>query len=329
MVVSAGLTYHSAVAEPVCITILLGVTASGKSAAALALARAVGAEILSVDSMQVYRRMNIGTAKPSPDELAQVRHHLIDVVEPSEPFSAARFVELAEAAIADMKARGVPSLAVGGTSLYIKALTEGLFDGPTSDPMVRDELRRRSEAIGSAGLHAELARADPASADRIHPNDLRRVVRALEVYRQTGTAISELQRQFGRPRPGYRFTFVGLRRTPRAQSGRINQRVRLMIEQGLVQEVRDLLAEPAGLSIQARQALGYAQIIDHLQGRCPLERAVEQIKILTRRFAKHQRTWFRRFADVHWIDLDSQPQPEPSPDQVARQILDAGWLARR
>lgn len=305
------------------IVVILGVTACGKSAVALELAGLLGSEILSVDSMQVYRRMDIGTAKPTAAERARVRHHVIDVVEPSETFSAARYVELAEAAIAGMNSRlptGVPILAVGGTSLYLKALIEGLFEGPPADPAIRGELHARAEADGSAALHADLMRLDPDAAGRIHPNDLRRIVRALEVHRLTGRPISQLQRQFGSLRGDYRFTFIGLRREPAEESRRINERVRLMIRDGLVEETRALLNEPAGLSRQARQALGYAQIIEHLAGRLSLTKAVEQIKIATRQFAKHQRTWFRRFPGVHWLDLTPQSQP----GQVARQI--AGML---
>lgn len=299
------------------ILVLLGVTACGKSAVAMELARTRGGEILSVDSMQVYRRMDIGTAKPTPAEQSAVRHHVIDVVEPSETFSAARYVELAEAAIADMHARGRAILAVGGTSLYLKALTEGLFEGPPADPAVRAELHERAEREGSAALHGELVRIDQAAAERIHPNDLRRIVRALEVHRLTGQPISQLQRQFGTLRPDYDFTFVGLRREPAEESRRINERVKLMIRQGLVEETRALLAEPAGLSTQARQALGYAQIVDFVEGRTSLSGAVEAIKVATRNFAKHQRTWFRRFPGVRWIDLAGAE----SPSQTASRIL--------
>ncbi|MDD4888600.1 MAG: tRNA (adenosine(37)-N6)-dimethylallyltransferase MiaA [Phycisphaerae bacterium] len=299
------------------ITVILGVTACGKSAVAMELARARGGgEILSVDSMQVYRRMDIGTAKPTPAEQAATRHHLIDVVEPSETFSAARYVQLAESAIADMHSRFVPILAVGGTSLYLKALAEGLFEGPPADAAIRSELHERAEREGAATLHAELAAVDPQAGERIHPNDLRRIVRAIEVHRLTGLPISQLQQQFGRLREDYAFTFVGLRRDPDEESRRINERVKLMVRQGLVEETQRLLTEPAGLSRQARQALGYAQIVDFIEGRLSLTKAVEQIKVATRQFAKHQRTWFRRFPGVRWIDLAETI----SPREVAERI---------
>ena len=312
-------------ADRPCITVIFGVTGAGKSAVAMALARSIGpAEILSVDSMQVYRRMDIGTAKPTKAEQSAVLHHVIDVVEPSETFSAARYVELAEAAIADMASRGVAILAVGGTALYLKALTEGLFEGPPADAAIRLELADRAEREGSQILHNELARVDAESAGRIHPNDLRRIVRALEVFRLTGQPISQLQQQFGRLREDFRFSFVGLRRTLEQESGRINERVRAMISAGLIEETRRLLAEPAGLSRQARQALGYAQMIDFIEGRTSLTRAVEQIKVATRQFAKHQRTWFRRFPSVHWLDMEESTEPTA----VAERIVGEGWIAR-
>jgi tRNA dimethylallyltransferase len=274
--------------------------------------------------MQVYRRMDIGTAKPTKSEQAAVRHHVIDVVEPSETFSAARYVQLAEAAIADMATRGVTTLAVGGTSLYLKALAEGLFEGPPADAAIRLELAQRAEREGSPALHAELARIDAESAGRIHPNDLRRIVRALEVYRLTGQPISQLQQQFGRLREDFRFSFVGLRRTMEQESGRINDRVRAMVQAGLIEETKRLLAEPAGLSRQARQALGYAQMINFIEGRTSLTKAVEQIKVATRQFAKHQRTWFRRFPGVHWLGMEESTKPTEVGDRIIRE----GWMAR-
>ena len=290
--------------------LLVGCTAVGKTEAALRLADRSDAEIVSVDSMQVYRRMDIGTAKPSPDERRRVRHHLIDVVEPNESFSVGRFVELADAAIAEIVARGKCVWAVGGTALYVKALTEGLFDGPPADPEFRREFRERVAREGPAPLHAELARVDAQAADRIHPNDARRIERALEVHHLTGTPITELQRQWDVGRTRYDCRLFVLDRQREDLNGRINARVKQMIDAGLVDEVRGLLAEPRPLSEQARQALGYAEVIDHLAGGPDLDKTVELIKIHTRRFAKSQRTWFRSFRDARRIELapDATPQ---------------------
>jgi len=298
------------------VVFLIGCTGCGKGRVGRIAAEQLGAEILSVDSMKVYRRMDIGTAKPTPEDRARVRHHMIDVVEPSESFSVARYVAGADAAIAEICRRGRRVLAVGGTCLYVKGLSEGLFEGPGADPALRAQLRQRAEAEGSAALHAELAALDPVAAARIHPNDQRRIERALEVYRLTGRPISELQRQWDRSRR-YDCRFFGLRREKTDQNRRINQRVGRMIEMGLVDEVRSLLAGPGGLGPVARQAVGYAEIIEHLEGRLSLEEAVEAIKINTRRLAKSQRTWFRRWRDVTWLDV---PADEP-PETTARRLL--------
>lgn len=301
--------------------LLLGCTAVGKSAVALELARRLDAELLSVDSMQVYRRVNIGTAKPSPADRAAVPHHLIDVVEPAEPFSVARFVELADRAIADITARRKRVLIVAGTPLYLMGLMYGLFDGPSADHEFRRQLRDRADRLGTADLHRELAAVDPDAADRIHPNDYRRIERALEVWHATGRPLSEQQRQWSAENLRYPVTIVGIRRTKEDNARRINARVRTMIADGLVDEVRALLTEPAGLGEQARQALGYAEIIAHLAGEVPLDDAVERIKIHTRRLAKHQRTWFRKFRMTTWLDVTSDEPVESIVERTGR-ILD-------
>jgi tRNA dimethylallyltransferase len=288
------------------IILVLGVTASGKSRLAFELARRLGGELVSIDSMKVYRRMDIGTAKPSLESRRQIAHHLIDVVEPSESFSVGRFLDLACAVIDDIQNRGLPVIAVGGTALYIKALLYGLFEGPGRDEAIRDELRARVETEGLAALHEELRRIDPAAADRIHVPDAKRIIRALEVYRLTGRPISSFQTQFDAAAPRRDWTIIGLRREKEAESRRINARVKRMIDEGLVGEVKSLLAEPKPLSQQARCAIGYAETIEHLEGRLSLEDAVEEIKKNSRHLAKAQRTWFKRFPDVHWLDIGSE-----------------------
>ncbi len=296
------------------LTFIIGCTGSGKSGLGRELARRSGGEIISIDSMKVYRRMDIGTAKPSVEVRRKIPHHLIDVVDPSEEFSVARYVELADRAIADIQSRGKPIFVVGGTPLYVKALSEGLFEGPGADRGIRERLRREASEEGGSALHARLEQVDPVSANRIHPNDLRRLVRALEVFELTGRPISELQAQWDRDRTRNECVFVGLRRDKEDQAARINERVRGMIADGLVQEVESLLAETNPLSTAARQALGYAEIIDHLQGGASLADAVEMIKINTRQFAKAQRTWFKRFVGTEWVDL--------TPDATARAVAD-------
>jgi tRNA dimethylallyltransferase len=290
--------------------LVLGVTASGKGRLGFELARTLGGEIVSIDSMKVYRRMDIGTAKPSPEARQQVRHYLIDVVEPSESFSVGVFLDRAQAAIDDIRRRGKAVVAVGGTALYIKALLYGLFEGPGSDEQIRAELRAQAAREGVPHLHEALRQIDPKAAERISANDAKRIIRALEVYRLTGRPISSLQKQFEAERPRHDWTIIGLRREKIVESRRINARVKRMIELGLVDEVKSLLAEEKPLSRQARCAIGYAEIIDHLAGRMSLNDAAEEIKKNTRRLAKGQRTWFKTFRQVNWLDVEEDESPE-------------------
>jgi tRNA dimethylallyltransferase len=288
---------------------ILGCTASGKGGLARALASELGGEILSVDSMKVYRGMDIGTAKPTPEQRAEIRHHLIDVADPWESFSAARFVELADRAVAEVHVGGKPLIAVGGTVLYFKCFYEGMFAGPSADPVFRAEIRARAEREGLDALHAELARVDPQAATRIHRNDLRRIERAREVHHLTGHPISELQKQWDDQslrRPGWDWRLIGLRRDKEDASRRINERVRRMVAAGLVEEARQIWTDPRGASEQAGQAVGYAELFDHFEGGVSLEEAIERIKINSRRLAKQQRTWLKRLAKVHWIDVEEQ-----------------------
>ncbi len=297
--------------------LILGVTASGKARLGFNLARQLDGEIISIDSMKVYRRMDIGTAKPSVDVRRQIPYHLIDVVEPSESFSVAMFLEHTEQAVLDILSRGRPVIGVGGTALYIKTLLFGLFEGPGSDETLRNELRARAETEGLAKLHCELAAIDPTAAERINPNDARRIIRAIEVFRLTGKPISSFQTQFDTQKPEHDWTVIGLRREKSEESHRINARAKKMIDEGLVDEVRALLSEDPPLSQQARAAIGYAEITDHLNGKFSLEDALERIKINTRRLAKGQRTWFKTFRDVHWLDI----APEETPEDILERAL--------
>jgi tRNA dimethylallyltransferase len=282
--------------------LILGVTASGKGRLAFELAKSLNAEIISIDSMKVYRRMNIGTAKPPKEIRNQVPYHLIDVVEPGDSFSVARFLELANAAIDDIKKRNKSIVAVGGTALYIKSLLYGLFEGPGADEQIRAELKAQVEAEGLQSLYEQLQKIDPDTANKISSNDARRIIRALEVYEITGRPISRFQQQWSADNK-HDWTIVGLRREKTEENKRINARVRKMLDAGLVDEVKGLLAEPKPLSDQARCAIGYAEIIDHLSGKTTLDDAIELIKKNTRGLAKAQRTWFKTFINVHSLDL--------------------------
>jgi len=277
--------------------VILGATASGKSELALRLAEETAAEILSVDSMQVYRKMDIGTAKPTADEQRRVKHHLIDVVDPNELFTTARFVELADTVIGE--GRG-PLIATGGTPLYYKALFEGMFEGPGASAEIRDRLR----ALSNDELHRRLSQVDPAAAARIHVNDTKRLIRALEVHELTGEPISSLQQQWsGEHR--HPAVWVGLDWDREALNRRINSRVKAMIAAGWVEETRRLLDEFSELSQTAAEATGYHELIEHLRGRMPLEDAIEQIKIATRQLARRQMKWLRRFPNVTWLGGDT------------------------
>ena len=298
--------------------VIIGPTAGGKSSLALAVASlsaAAGtpAEILSADSVQIFRGMDIGSAKPDAGERARAPHHLIDLADPEDRFTVHDWLAAAERTLAEVRGRGALPIVVGGTNLYIKAFLEGLFQGPEPDPAIRAALERTPQAE----RRTELEQADPAAAERIHPNDERRTVRALEVFRQTGVPITDLQTQWDRDRrPGA--LLFGLDWEPDALSRRINARVKSMIETGLVDEVRALAAR---LGPQAREALGYKQLLGHLDGTIPLDDAVEQIKVETRRFAKNQRTWLRRLRatpGLRWFSL-----PSEDPAKIAQQVADA------
>jgi len=278
--------------------VLVGPTASGKTAVALEIARAAPVEVVSVDSMQVYRGMDIGTAKPTPEERRAVAHHMIDVLDPAEGCNVARFCRMALKAIELIRARGHRPLLVAGTPLYLKGLLWGIMEAPGRDDDLRRRLEREAAEHGPAHLHRRLQEVDPEAARRIHPNDAKRLVRALEVCELTGEPFTAKLGQFEGP-PLMAHRMVGLR-WPRAELyRRIEERVDRMVEQGLVEEVRSLGRR---LGPQARQALGYRELCEHLRGEIELEEAVRLIKRNTRRFAKHQMTWFRHFPGIRWVD---------------------------
>jgi len=278
--------------------ILTGPTGSGKTRLGLELAQRLDAEIIALDSMTLYRGMDIGTAKPSAAERRQVPHHLIDVLDPSEHASVAWWLEQARACCRDIASRGKRILFVGGTALYLKALLHGLFEGPPADEAARRRLQQEVETQGELAVHARLAAVDPVSAARLHPHDVRRVIRAMEVWELTGQPISAWQRQWETPASGLpenHCLYLDLPREVLYQ--RINARVDTMLVEGLVAEVRALRERDPPLSREAQQALGYKEILAHLRGEVDLETAVEEIKKRTRHFAKHQLTWFRQIAE--------------------------------
>jgi tRNA dimethylallyltransferase len=294
---------------------LSGPTAAGKTRVGLELARLIDAEIVSLDSMALYRGMDIGTAKPTRQQRSSVPHHLIDVLEPDQQYSLAQYLEAAGRCIEQIKARGREVLFVGGAALYLKGLLRGIFEGPPADWPFRHGLREEGRRHGPLWLHQRLAEVDPASATRLHQNDTRRLVRALEVYEKTGQPISQWQRQFDTGRPAEACRVFVLNWPPRELCARIERRVEEMFAAGLVGEVRGLLACPRPLSRTARQAVGYREVIEHLQGVRDLPATVDLVKRHTRHLAKRQRTWFRGLSECRFV-------PMPG-------CIDAAELARR
>lgn len=280
---------------------IVGPTASGKSSLALRIARARGGEIVSCDSLQVYRGLDIGSAKATLAERRDVRHHLIDVVDPGDAFSAAEYARLARSAIADITARARLPIVAGGTGLYLKALLEGLFDGPARDEGRRRRFESLATRFGDRRLHRLLRKLDPDAAERIEPADRVRIVRALEVYWATGRPITEHHSAGAEPLQGHRIFLLGL--DPDRESLRcvVEQRTRAMLDAGLVDEVRHLL--DGGLPAAARplQAIGYREALAVVKGKTTLEQAEQAIVTATMRFAKRQMTWFRHQAEVTWF----------------------------
>lgn len=304
---------------------LAGPTASGKTAVALVLAERIGGEIIALDSMSLYRGMDIGTAKPSRDEQARVPHHLIDVIDPHEDYSVAEYVSAAGEVCREIVERGRIPLFVGGTGLYLRAVLRGVFEGPAADWEFRRRVERDIDARGPEAVFVELRRIDPASAERLHAHDTRRVIRALEIHHVTGRPASELQQEGPLP-VGLRPRFVDWLSPPRDRlHDRINTRVDQMMERGLLDEVRELMDADRSLSRTARQALGYKELIDFLETRCDLAEAVDAIKTRTRQFAKRQCTWFRNLEECTEVSMHGEETAEQlaeilitSPDDRAR-----------
>jgi tRNA dimethylallyltransferase len=279
---------------------VVGPTASGKTELAIEVAERLGAEVVSADAMLVYRGMDIGTAKPTPDERARVPHHLVDLVDPGEEFSVARFQPLARAAIADVLGRGSVPLLVGGSGLYFHAVVDD-FGFPPTDPAVRARLEDEAAEAGPAELYRRLAAADPPAAARIQPQNLRRTVRALEVIELTGRPFSSFRKAMDAPVSRYRLTVLGLDPGPGLLRARVAERVAAMAEAGLVEEVRRLAGQP--LSRTARQALGYKELLDTIDQGTPVADALEAVVRRTRAYARRQLAWFRRDPRVRWSTL--------------------------
>lgn len=300
------------------IVVLCGPTGIGKTAVGLELSEKFGGEIVGADSMQVYRHMDIGTAKPTPAERRRVAHHMVDVADPDEDFDAVLFSKQARAAIAQVIRRGRVPFVVGGTGLYIKALLHGLFQSESVDPAIRDRLKQEAAQNGGAALYERLQKIDPGTADRLHPNDSFRIIRALETVESTGKAISELHQQHGFADDPFNALKIGLQMDRPKLYERIDRRVDLMIAAGLVQEVEKLLAAGYGAELKSMQSIGYRHVVDFLTEKLTWEECVRTLKRDTRRFAKRQFTWFGADPLIQWYETDRL-------EEITRQV--DGFLA--
>ena len=285
---------------------IAGPTASGKTALAATLAKELNGEVVSCDSMQVYRRMDIGTAKPTLEEMQGIPHHMIDVAEPWEDFSVSRYCEMAAPIVDDIISRGKTAVIAGGTGLYMDALIRGNAFAPFPATGVRERLEAQADAEGMEAMLSRLRAVDPDAARRLHLSDRKRVLRALEVYLETGVTITEHNRKTQAVPPRYSPLWLGLDFARRGELyRRIDLRVGLMLEQGLVEEIRGLLADGIPEKATAMQAIGYKEFVDALDGRCTIEEAADLVRQSSRRYAKRQLTWFRRNKAIHWLIQDT------------------------
>ncbi len=299
---------------------LTGATASGKSELSLALARQLNAEIISLDSMAIYREMDLGTAKPSRTARELVPHHLIDILAPHESYSVSQYRDAAIEKIQDIHSRAKQVLFVGGTALYLQALLKGIFDGPPADWAFRQAIDEEVQQVGLERLHERLKLVDPLSAEKLHPNDTKRIVRALEVLHLTGKPISHQQREFEHSLRPEQCRVFWLHRPRPELHQRIEQRVEAMFRDGLIAEVAGLLERYGQLSHTATQAVGYKEVIAHLQGQGTVPQTMEQVKIRTRRFARAQETWFRNMAESRQLEIYGDFDNVP----LANSIVEAG-----
>ena len=301
------------------IVCLAGPTASGKTALAVELAKELDGEVVSCDSMQVYRRMDIGTAKPSPEEMQGIPHHMIDVAEPDEDFSVSRYCAMAAPIVDDIVARGKTAIIAGGTGLYMDSLIRGNDFAPFPSTGVREKLEAETDEIGLPAMLARLREIDPDTADRVF--DRKRILRALEVYLETGETITEHNRKTRLIPPKYTPLWLGLDFADRGELyRRIDRRVDIMLEMGLMEEIRSLLDSGIPEKCTAMQAIGYKEFVNALEGREPLSQAAEEVKKASRHYAKRQLTWFRRNPAVHWL-IRREGQGSEEILASARQII--------
>jgi len=286
------------------VIVICGPTGIGKTSVGIQLAEKEGGEIISADSMQIYRYMDIGTAKPTADEQNRLLHHMIDIVDPAEDFDAVRFAQMAREKVMQLHQKGVMPVIVGGTGLYIKALLQGLFQSNPVDSQIRERLTQEAAENGSSSLHDRLKQVDPDTAGRLHPNDAYRIVRALETIESTGRPISEHHQDHGFADEPFDALKVGLQMDRQKLYDRIDQRVDLMIDDGFLEEVRKLLGMGYTADLKAMQSIGYRHMAAFIEGSLPWDECVRTLKRDTRRFAKRQCTWFGADNQIHWYEPD-------------------------
>ena len=303
------------------IVVIVGPTASGKTALSVALAKKLRGEVISADSMQIYRGMDVGTAKVTPEEMDGIPHHMIDVADPAESFSAARFVEMADPILRDILSRGKTAVIAGGTGLYVDALIQGRAFAPCPATGKREALEAEADLMGMEHMLDRLRQVDPDSAARLHLSDRKRILRALEVYEETGRTITAHNLETQKVPPRYDPVWLGLSFADRAALyRRIDRRVDLMLEHGLLEEIRSLLDRGVPRTATALQAIGYKEFLPVLEGKRTPEEAAEEVKRGSRRYAKRQLTWFRRNEKIHWILQRDPPDPEAVVAEALRQI---------
>ena len=297
------------------IVVICGPTGIGKTAAAITLAEACNGEIVSADSMQIYRLMEIGTAKPTPGEQSRIPHHLIDIITPEIPFDAARYEKMAREVISDLHGQGKLPIIAGGTGFYIKALTQGLFDSIPHDPEVRQRLKKEADILGGDALHKRLSACDPETGRKLHPNDTYRILRALEIFETTGKPLSSHHRGHQFSKRPFRQLKIGLTMPREALYERINARVDQMLQAGLLNEVQILVEKGYASELKSMQSIGYRHMVDFIFGRLDWQEAVRTMKRDTRRYAKRQMVWFKADPEIHWL----------APDQLSemRQLVEA------
>ena len=304
------------VACPLFLLVIVGPTAVGKTKIGIELAEKLGGEIVSADSRQMYRSMNIGTAKPSPEDMQKIPHHMIDVVNPDEEYTVADYACGAHAAIKSISEKGKIPVMVGGSGLYIRAVIDGIFPGPGSDMKIRGKLEIEAKENGLASLYGRLCKVDPAASHRIHPRDMRRIIRALEIYEITGKPISLLQEEGKKKEPEYKTVMIGLNRPRKELYRRIEERVEEIFQHGFIEEVKTLLGKGYEESLISMEALGYREVVMFLRGKTSIDLVKRKVKQNICHYARRQLIWFRKDKRITWFNIEDEEDCEETVEKI-------------